>query len=482
MNSTDTTGGVLRFPPGFLWGAATASYQIEGGAFEDGRGPSIWDTFSHTPGRVLGGDTGDVAVDHYHRYLEDVTIMAGLGLAAYRFSVAWPRVVPAGSGPVNAAGLGFYDRLVDALLADGISPVLTLYHWDLPQALEENGGWDNRDTAYRFAEYASVVAAALGDRVHTWTTLNEPWCSAFLGYGSGVHAPGRTEPATALRAAHHLNLAHGLALAAIEPSIAQTANRSVTLNLHHVRPATGDAADVDAARRVDAVGNRVFTGPMLGDGYPQDLVADTVAITDWGFVREGDLATVGATPVTVLGINYYCPTVVRACDSSAPDDRFDGHGGGAGTPWPGCGGVEFVQQPGPYTEMGWPVDESGLYELLTRVAKDHPNLPLMITENGAAYPDPVAADGRVHDDDRVLYLHRHLTAAHQALSHGVDLRGYFVWSLLDNFEWAYGYSKRFGIVRVDLETQQRTLKDSAAFYRSVVRDNALPSRPPASSI
>ncbi|RZS90171.1 broad-specificity cellobiase [Motilibacter rhizosphaerae] len=470
--STPAAGTRLEFPQGFLWGTATASYQIEGAVDEDGRGPSIWDTFSRTPGKVLGGDNGDVADDHYHRYPEDVAILADLGVGAYRFSVAWPRIVPTGSGAVERRGLDFYSRLVDELLGKGIQPIATLYHWDLPQGLEDADGWGNRATAYRFAEYAVEVAKVLGDRVHTWTTLNEPWCSAFLGYGSGVHAPGRTEEETSLRAAHHLNLAHGLALTAIKPYIGD-AERSVTLNLHHVRAATEDPADTDAARRVDAVANRVFLGPMLAGEYPADLYADTEAITDWGFVQDGDLGLIRETPVTTLGINYYNPTLVRAAQGERAADAFDGHGNGTGTPWPGCSGVEFLQQPGPYTAMGWPVDESGLYDLLQRVSKDYPGLPLMITENGSAWEDEVSADGEVHDPQRVDYLQRHLRAAHEALSDGVDLRGYMLWSLLDNFEWAYGYSKRFGIVHVDYDTQRRILKDSGRAYRQVIADNAL---------
>jgi len=463
------TGARLAFPEGFLWGTATASYQIEGAYDEDGRSPSIWDTFSKTPGKVLNGDTGDVADDHYHRYREDVALLADLGVSAYRFSIAWPRVIPTGTGAVNSRGLDFYSRLVDELLAHDIKPVATLYHWDLPQVLEDQDGWGGRAIAYAFADYAVEVAKVLGDRVHTWTTLNEPWCSAFLGYGAGVHAPGRTEAETSLRAAHHLNLAHGLALTAIRPYIGD-AERSVTLNLHHVRPASDAPADLDAARRVDAVANRIFLGPMLSGEYPADLLADTEAITDWGFVADGDARAVSEAPITVLGINYYNPTLVRAAEGEAAADAFDGHGNGAGSPWPGCDGVEFVQQPGPYTAMGWPVDESGLYDLLQRVSKDYPVLPLAITENGSAWEDEVSSDGAVHDPQRADYLVRHLRAAHQAIHDGVDLRGYFCWSLLDNFEWAYGYSKRFGIVHVDYATQRRVPKRSGLWYRDYIRD------------
>ncbi|MGH3389352.1 MAG: GH1 family beta-glucosidase, partial [Actinomadura sp.] len=440
------------FPEGFLWGAATAAYQIEGAAAEDGRVPSIWDVFSRTPGKVLAGDTGDVATDHYHRWAEDVEAMAGLGLGAYRFSISWPRVLSE-----NTAGVDFYSRLVDALLDRGIAPVATLYHWDLPQELEDAGGWPVRDTALRFAEYAARIGAALGDRVHTWTTLNEPWCSAFLGYASGVHAPGRTEPAAALAAAHHLNLAHGLANQALRDVVSPAARHSVTLNLHHLR------GEAEAVRKVDAVANRIFLGPLLDGAYPADLLADTAGITDWSFVRDGDEAAIAA-PLDFLGVNYYSPTTVRLWDGETPRETADGHKGSAASPWVGCDDVEFVQQPGPYTEMGWTIDATGLDELLLRLKHDHAGLPLMITENGAAFDDRIGPDGHVHDDRRIGYLRDHLAAVHRAIAAGVDVRGYFAWSLLDNFEWSYGYSKRFGIIHVDYETQRRTWKDSALWY------------------
>jgi len=466
-----SAGGGRRFPEGFLWGAATASYQIEGAVTEDGRGPSIWDTFSHTPGRVLAGDTGDVAADHYHRWPQDVELMTGLGIGAYRFSLSWPRLVPGGSGPLNRAGADFYSRLVDALLERGIAPVATLYHWDLPQPLEDAGGWPARDTAARFADYAEQVAGVLGDRVQTWTTLNEPWCVAFLGYAAGVHAPGRTEPAAALAAAHHLNLGHGLAVRALRSAVPATAQMSVTLNLHLVRGVAD--TDAQAVRRVDAVGNRVFLGPMLSGSYPDDLLADTAGITDWAFVRDGDLATIAA-PLDVLGVNYYTPTLVRHASGTGPREAADGHGDGAASPWPGCDDIDFVRQPGPYTEMGWSIDPTGMRDLLLAVHRDFPAVPLMITENGAAFPDEKSPDGQVHDPDRIDYLHGHLDAVGQAIEAGVDVRAYFVWSLVDNFEWAYGYSKRFGIIHVDYDTQVRTPKDSARWYRDVVARNALP--------
>ncbi|MEV6317953.1 GH1 family beta-glucosidase [Streptomyces sp. NPDC051776] len=460
------------FPPGFLWGAATAAYQIEGAAQEDGRTRSIWDTFSHTPGKVAGGDTGDVAVDHYHRYREDVRLMAELGLGAYRFSVSWPRVQPTGRGPAVQRGLDFYRALADELLAHGITPLLTLYHWDLPQELEAAGGWPERDTAYRFADYARLVADALGDRVEMWSTLNEPWCSAFLGYGSGVHAPGRTDPVAALRSAHHLNLAHGLGAQALRGALPARARVAVSLNPGAVRPLTPSAEDRDAARRIDALATRIFTDPMLHGQYPADLFEDTAHITDWDFVRDFDL-TIIKHPLDALGINYYTPTVVSAATDSEPPRR-DGHGASEHSPWPGADRVAFHQPPGDLTAMEWSVDPTGLYDLLMRFTREVPRLPLLITENGAAYEDKPDADGVVQDPERIAYLHAHLSAAHRAIADGADLRGYFLWSFLDNFEWAYGYEKRFGAVHVDYATQARTPKSSARWYADVARTGVLP--------
>tara|TARA_R110002051_G_scaffold167627_1_gene238231 strand:- start:39 stop:1454 length:1416 start_codon:yes stop_codon:yes gene_type:complete len=459
----------ITFRPDFLIGSATASYQIEGAVYEDGRGPSIWDTFSHTPGAIVNGDTGDIADDHYHRLETDLDLIQSLGLEAYRFSIAWPRIQPLGSGAPNQAGLDFYDRLVDGLCARGIRPIATLYHWDLPQALEDDGGWTNRATADRFAEYAAIMGAALGDRVHTWTTLNEPWCSAYLGYGSGAHAPGRTEPLAALQAVHHLNLAHGLALQALRAEVTNDPEFSITLNFHVLRGE--DATSPEARRRIDALANRAFTGPLLHGAYPEDLLADTAEITDWSFVLSGDLAIINQ-PIDFLGVNYYSTATVRMWDGTSSRQNADGHKDVGGSPWPGSGNVEFLVQPGPYTTMGWNIAPDGLEELLVALSTEFPATPLMITENGAAFDDEVV-DGEVHDPERVDYLHRHFVAAHRAIERGVDLRGYLVWSLLDNFEWGYGYTKRFGIVHVDYKTQVRTPKHSAAWLSKLISTRRL---------
>ncbi|WP_031003801.1 GH1 family beta-glucosidase [Streptomyces sp. NRRL F-5727] len=463
VDARPDSSATLRFPEGFRWGTATAAYQIEGAATEDGRTPSIWDTFSRTPGKVRNGDTGDIAADHYHRVREDVALMRELGVTDYRFSVAWPRVQPTGRGPALQKGLDFYRRLCDELREAGIRPVATLYHWDLPQELEDAGGWPRRETAARFAEYAGIVADGLGDRVATWTTLNEPWCAAFLGYGNGVHAPGRTDDAAALRAAHHLNLAHGWAVAALRESLPAGTEVSLTLNLHVVRSLTESAEDRDAARRIDAVANRIFLDPVFRGRLPEDLVRDTAGVTDWAFVRDGDLAAIAA-PIDSLGLNYYSPTVVAAGSSESP------------SPWAGAERhVRFLPAPGPRTAMDWPVDADGLYELLVRLRDELPHVPLVITENGAAYDDYADPSGQVRDPERVAYLHGHLAAVRRAVEDGADVRGYFLWSLLDNFEWAFGYSKRFGIVHVDFASQRRTLKDSARWYADVIARGGLPS-------
>jgi beta-glucosidase len=441
---------MLRFPTGFVWGAATASYQIEGSTTVDGRVESIWDEFCRRPGAVVNGDTGEPAADHYRRYEQDIELMSSLGIGAYRFSIAWPRL----------ADLGFYDRLVDCLLERGISPWATLYHWDLPQALEEQGGWTNRDTAYRFAEYASTVVGRLGDRVDGWLTLNEPWCSAFLGYGNGVHAPGVRDSKAAIAAVHHLLLGHGLAMAEIRAKAPKTP-AGITLNLFPVSPATGSEADADAARRIDGLQNRIFLDPVMRGEYATDVLTDMAPFGLPDLIKDGDLEVISA-PIDHLGVNYYRAYLVSA------GDPVDGP-----TEWPGSSDVRFLQSGHPKTEMDWEVQPEGLTELLVSLSRKYPGLPLYVTENGAAYPD-VLEDGTVRDTDRIAFLDGHLRASHAAIEQGADLRGYFCWTLLDNLEWAEGYAKRFGLVHVDFETQKRTLKDSARWYSGVVERNGLP--------
>lgn len=464
--------GGLAFPERFVWGTATAAYQIEGAATEGGRTPSIWDTFSHTPGKVFDGDTGDVAADHYHRYREDAALMAELGVNSYRFSVSWSRVIPTGVGALNREGVDFYSRLVDELLGRGIAPALTLYHWDLPQELQDAGGWTARDTAYRFADYAAALAGVLGDRVSFWTTLNEPWCSAFLGYAAGVHAPGHTSGAEALAAVHHLLLGHGLAIQGLRSALPTSTQLAITLNPAVARPATDSPEDAKAASKVDGLQNRIWWDPLFSGRYPDDVREFTAEVSDWSYVRDGDLDII-STPFDVLGVNYYNPVVVAHYAGTGERSQADGHGDGAGETWPGCRDVQFIDLPGRHTAMGWPVDASGLRELLERLWQAY-HKPMLITENGAAYDDEVSADGQIRDVERTQYVREHVGAIHAAMSAGVDVRGYYLWSLLDNFEWAYGYSKRFGIVRVDFDSQKRTVKDSGHFYSRVVRANALP--------
>ena len=441
-----------RFAPEFVWGVATSSYQIEGATTEDGRGPSIWDVFAARPGRTHRGHDGAVAVDHYHRWRQDVALIDQLGLDAYRFSIAWPRIQPEGAGAVEPRGLAFYDRLVDGLLEVGIEPWPTLFHWDLPQALEDAGGWPRRETAERFADYAEIVVDALGDRVRHWTTLNEPWCAAFLGYGSGVHAPGRTEPAAALAASHHLHLAHGLALERIRARRPDV-EVGVTLNLYAVSPADDTGRHDDAVRRIDGLMNRWFFDPILLGRYPQDVLDDVAGVGGTDVIGDEDLTVIGA-PVDFLGVNYYTRHVVAA------------------GPWPGSAEVEFVSRDWPKTASGWDIDPEGLGEVLARVRRDYPPVPIYITENGAAFDDVLGVDGRVRDDDRIDFLRRHLTVLADVIEDGVDVRGYFAWSLLDNFEWAEGYRKRFGIVYVDFETLERTPKDSAHWFGALARQTA----------
>ncbi len=436
------------FPSAFVWGTATAAYQIEGAAAEDGKGPSIWDTLTRRPGAIADGQNGDVADDHYHRFGEDVALMADLGVNAYRFSIAWPRIQPDGTGPGNRAGLGFYRSLAEKLLEHGITPWATLYHWDLPQALEERGGWLDRDTAHRFADYAGIVAEELGDVVSNWITLNEPWCSAFLGYASGVHAPGKQVGARSAHAAHHLLLGHGLAVPAIRSAVPE-GNVGITLNLYSVRPASESEADQDAARRIDGLSNRFFLDPVLKGSYPEDVLED-LGEQEW-FATGAPAADLEAisTPIDFLGINYYSRHTVAA-----------GTADGSPSSYPGSEFVEFVDTGAPRTQMGWEIHPDGLIDVLEQAHAIAPELPLHITENGSAYEDSVSADGSVDDPERTDYLEKHVSACRDAIQRGLPLGGYFVWSLMDNFEWAWGYSRRFGIVYVDYETQVRTPKTS----------------------
>jgi beta-galactosidase len=449
------------FPTDFVWGTATAAYQIEGAVNEDGRGPSIWDTFSHTPGKISDGSTGDVADDHYHRYPEDVSIMAGLGMSAYRFSIAWPRIFPTGSGRLNQPGLDFYRQLAEACSNRGITPYATLYHWDLPQPLEDAGGWLNRDTAERFRDYAAATQQALGDVISHWITLNEPWCSAFLGYAVGVHAPGKTLGAEAMHAVHHLLLAHGLAISAMREGPAGTLG--ITLNLSSVRAASDSAGDQEAARRMDGLSNRLFLDPVLLGRYPDDVL-NNAGVTGWFEGRADDLETV-ATPIDFMGVNYYTRhTVAGPADGVFRRPTIIGPGG--------TGEIRTIETGAPKTQMDWEVHPDGLIDVVQLVADRAPALPVYITENGAAYPDQVTAEGAIEDEHRRRYFELHLNAGRLAIEQGLPLRGYFAWSLLDNFEWAFGYSRRFGIVYVDYETQQRIVKRSGHWFRTQLQGAA----------
>ncbi|GAB3598190.1 GH1 family beta-glucosidase [Microbacterium tumbae] len=469
------------FPDRFLFGAATAAYQIEGAAFEDGRTASIWDAFARVPGAVIGGDDGDVACDHYHRYPQDVALMKELGLQTYRFSTSWSRVRPDG-GAVNPAGVDFYSRLVDELLDAGILPWLTLYHWDMPQALQETGGWTNRDTVERFLEYAGTMHDALGDRVNVWTTLNEPWCSSFLSYTGGEHAPGHTSIAEGLLASHHLLLAHGATVRELRGRDSSL-NLGITLN-HTVADAADpdDPADVDAARRVDGQFNRWFLDPIYRGAYPADIVEDIRAVDAAAVaqfeaaVRAGDLSIISER-IDTQGVNYYHGDhLASAAPEVAPPSGGPATARKGRSPYPSDVGIHSVERGLPRTAQNWEVQPEGLTRLLQRVWTEYAEpagTVLSVTENGAAYDDIVAEDGQVHDADRAEFLRLHLGAVRDALDAGVDVRGYFYWSLFDNYEWAWGYDKRFGIVRVDYDTQRRTIKDSGREYARIIAARAL---------
>ncbi|MEU6604307.1 GH1 family beta-glucosidase [Streptomyces shenzhenensis] len=437
---------LAALPHDFLWGTATSAYQIEGAVAEDGRTPSIWDTFSHTPGRIDNGDHGDVACDHYHRWREDIALMRRLGTNAYRLSIAWPRVVPGGDGPVNPEGLAFYDQLVDGLLEAGITPSVTLYHWDLPQVLQDRGGWPERDTAEHFAAYAQAVAARLGDRVYHWATLNEPSCSAWIGHLEGTMAPGLTDLTAAVRASYHLLLGHGLAVQALRAA-APDAEIGIVNNLSTVHPAGDRPEDEAAARRHDGHVNRWWLDPVHGRGFPADMrEVYGVDLPE----RPGDLETIAA-PLDWLGLNYYFPAHVTD-DPAGPAPH-----------------ARSVRRPGvPRTGMDWEIDASGIETLLLRLTHEYGARRIHVTENGCAYPDAIRPDGTVDDPERQDYLVEHLAACASAARKGAPLAGYFAWSLLDNFEWAYGYGKRFGLVHVDYRTQRRTIKNTGHRYADII--------------
>jgi beta-glucosidase len=429
-----------QFPPDFVWGVATSAFQIEGAAFEDGKGESIWDRFCRVPGAIADASNGDVACDHYHRLDADLDLIAGLGVDLYRFSVSWPRVQPLGEGAWNDKGLAFYDRLVDGLLARGLAPHLTLNHWDLPQALQDKGGWAARDTVHRFVDYALGVQRRLGDRLAAITTHNEPWVVAVLGNDEGTFAPGIKSRRTANQVAHHLLLSHGLALRALRAEGA-AAKLGIVLNMAHTMPLTDSAADAAQARLDDARGRRWYADPLFKGEYPAEVIAELG--DDAPVVEPGDMEII-ATPMDYLGVNYYSRHLSKAAGPLQPEDK-----------------------PCPKTDMGWEIYPDGLRELLLTLHRDYTLPPTYITENGGAFPDPLA-DGRVHDFDRTDYLATHINAVGEALAQGVPMAGYMVWSLMDNFEWASGYAKRFGIVHVDYDTLARTPKDSALWYRDLV--------------
>lgn len=443
-----------QFPEGFLWGASTSAYQVEGAWNEDGKGESIWDSFTHQPYRIHNGDTGDTACDHYHRWREDVAVMRTLGLKSYRFSIAWPRILAQGRGEVNRRGLDFYDRLVDELLSAGIQPNATLYHWDLPQALQDQGGWTNRESINWFAEYAEIVFDRLGDRVGYWTTHNEPWVIAFMGYGQGIHAPGLANISDAYQAGHHLLLAHGKAVQVFR-SGGYPGKIGIVLNLNHYTPASSSEADQAACRRAYAEVSALFSEPVLLGRYPQDLL-------EWigpqqPRIEADDLASI-AQPIDFLGVNYYMTFAVA----------FDPAGGYLKL------SATHLSAPGwEHTEMGWGVNPPGLAAVLLDLHENYGAPRMLVTENGTAMPERPDEEGFVADDERIRFIREHLLAIHAARQAGARVEGYYVWSLLDNFEWAMGYRPRFGLIRVDYDTLERTPKQSAGWYRDVIAQNGL---------
>ena len=449
---------IHTFPENFLWGVSTSSYQIEGAVKADGRGASIWDTFSHTPGKILNNDNGDEAADAYHYWQKDIALMKTLGYKAYRFSISWPRVLPEGTGKVNEPGLAFYDRLVDGLLAAGITPVVTLYHWDLPAALP--GAWLNRETAKAFVEYTDIVTRRLGDRVKLWTTLNEPFCASFISYLTGDHAPGEHNLAHALQAGHILQLAHGMAVPVIRENV-PGARISLVVNPTLTTPATSSAADRNANRFHDGLCNRWLMDAQYGKGYPADMRADFTRLGAWqehpDYVHPGDMEIIAA-PTDLLGVNYYSRSVIAA-DPVHPDQPELGH--------------MVISDGAEVTDFNWEIYPQGFYDLLDWVNRTYSPKSMFIAENGASYNDGPDAGGRVRDERRIAYMRSHLVSLARAIEDGMPIEGYFAWSFLDNFEWAAGYSQRFGLVYVDYASKQRTPKDSAYFYQKVIAANAV---------
>ena len=451
----------VTFPDGFLWGAATAAYQIEGAARDGGRGPSVWDKFSHTEGKVANGHTGDVACGHYDRVADDVALMADLGLQTYRFSIAWSRVMPEGRGKVNAEGIAFYHRLVELLLDRGITPCPTLFHWDLPQGLEEIGGFRNRDTVSWFGDYAQLMAREFGDKVTMWSTFNEPWCYAYLGHAAGVHAPGLTDPKAAVTVAHHELLAHGLAVQAMR-SERDNLSLGIVINPSNIRSEGSPPAPEDQMSIIDAIHNRWWFDGTLNGEYPADLMLRFGHLAE--AVQPGDLEMI-KQPLDWMGINYYFDVLVRGLGAGEASLRMSAY--------PTVTGTTEADTRAVHTDMGWPITPDGFTDLLVRLKNDYPNMPpIYITENGCAYDDPVI-EGACHDERRIEYLDLHLRALQDAIDEGVDVRGYYQWSLMDNFEWALGYDKRFGLVHVDFDTLERTPRDSAHWFREVILRNGL---------
>jgi beta-glucosidase len=447
QNETDLA---TRFPPQFIWGAATSAYQVEGAAWEDGRGSSVWDDFAATPGKILQGETGAIAADHYHRVEEDTDIMVRLGLEAYRFSIAWPRIFPEGRGAINQAGLDFYDRLVDTLLAKGIEPFPTLFHWDLPSALQRTGGWVDRATAYAFADFAELVAQRLGDRVTNWTTLNEPWVHAYLGHATGVHAPGLLDRQAAIDAAHHLMLGHGLAVPRIRAHLPPTGNVGITLSLVPIYGIDDRDETVRDVQLADEFNNGWFLDPLYRGAYPEQFFERMGLVPPP--IQPGDLKTI-SVPIDFLGVNNYFRLLVRGAQTQPLSDRYE------------------VVSPVPnacYTDLGWEIYPNGLRDLLVNLSRRYPVGSLYVTENGAGFPDRWDGGDTVSDPRRVDYLQTHITACAEAIEQGAPLHGYFVWSLLDNFEWAEGLTKRFGIVYVDYPTQRRVIKESGHWYAALL--------------